>query len=148
MLTGEYAFRKSGTGVLTGDAALIIEPEERLFLQCSKKQAIEPQSSANGICGLGDKTKPIDWNGEIIPGPCELGFDYSFIMAATGDRAPCVYVKNHSVVGLVADDPISVNYKEAYPGDRQEADHRESLKMDWSEDTTSRWLTESDGSAT
>ena len=26
MLTGEYAFRKQGTGVLPGDAALIIEP--------------------------------------------------------------------------------------------------------------------------
>src|SRR5687767_12559249 len=26
LLTGEYAFRKAGTGVLPGDAALIIEP--------------------------------------------------------------------------------------------------------------------------
>jgi arylsulfatase A-like enzyme len=83
--------------------------------------------------GLGDKTKPIDWNGEITPGPCEVGFDYSFIMAATGDRAPCVYVKNHRVVGLVADDPISVSYKEAYPGEPTGIDHRENLKMDWTE---------------
>jgi len=26
LLTGEYAFRKSGTGILPGDAAMIIEP--------------------------------------------------------------------------------------------------------------------------
>ena len=42
----------------------------------------------------------LDWNGEIKPGPLEIGFDYSFIMPATGDRVPCVYVENHRVVGL------------------------------------------------
>ena len=29
-----------------------------------------------------------DWNGEIKPGPLDIGFDYCFIMPATGDRVP------------------------------------------------------------
>jgi arylsulfatase A-like enzyme len=52
----------------------------------------------------------LDWNGEIKPGPLEIGFDYCFLLPATGDRVPCVYVENHSVVGLEPDDPIQVRY--------------------------------------
>ena len=37
----------------------------------------------------------IDWNGDIKPGPLEIGFDYCFLIPATGDRVPCVYVENH-----------------------------------------------------
>ena len=51
-----------------------------------------------------------DWNGDITPGPNEIGFDYSFIMAATGDRVPTVYVENRRVVGLDPADPITVSY--------------------------------------
>ena len=49
-----------------------------------------------------------DWNGAIKPGPLEIGFDYGFLMPATGDRVPCVYVENHRVVGLDPKDPIRV----------------------------------------
>ena len=54
----------------------------------------------------------IDWNEEISPTPNDIGFDYSYIMAATNDRTPTVYVENRSVVGLEADDPLYVSYKE------------------------------------
>lgn len=58
--------------------------------------------------GLGvDKT---DFNGDIKPGPLELGFDYAFIIPATGDRVPCVFVENHRVVELDPADPIRVSY--------------------------------------
>ena len=67
--------------------------------------------------GLGDGA--IDWNGEIKPGPLEVGFDYGFIIPATGDRVPCVYVENHRVVGLDRQDPIRVSYR---PADRRDAD--------------------------
>jgi arylsulfatase A-like enzyme len=39
-----------------------------------------------------------------------VGFDYSYIMAATGDRVPTVYIENRRVVGLDPADPITVNY--------------------------------------
>src|SRR5262249_32826352 len=41
----------------------------------------------------------------------EIGFDYCFLVPATGDRTPCVYVENHRVVGLDPADPIQVDYK-------------------------------------
>ena len=51
---------------------------------------------ATGVVGkwhLGLGAGTIDWNGAIKPGPLEVGFDDSFIMAATGDRVPCVYIR-------------------------------------------------------
>jgi len=59
--------------------------------------------------GLGPQGGP-DWNGEIRSGPADIGFDYSFIIPATGDRVPCVYVENRHVVGLDPSDPIKVDY--------------------------------------
>ena len=70
--------------------------------------------------GLGPEAGP-DWNGDIKPGPLEIGFDYNFIMAATGDRTPTVYVENHRVVGLdpkvveVPAETVSVIALEAEP---------------------------------
>ncbi|HVK04291.1 MAG TPA: arylsulfatase, partial [Armatimonadaceae bacterium] len=116
MLTGEYAFRKPGTGVLPGDAALIIEPG-RTTLATTLRDA----GYATGVVGkwhIGLGSGEIDWNRPIAPGPREVGFDYSFIMAATGDRVPTVYVENHRVVGLDPKDPITVRYGDApFPGE-------------------------------
>ena len=58
--------------------------------------------------GLG-KT-PTDYNTEIKPGPLEIGFDYAWIIPATGDRTPCVWVENHRVVNLDPADPIKLDY--------------------------------------
>src|SRR5690606_26214810 len=52
----------------------------------------------------------VDWNGEITPGPREIGFDYHFLIPATGDRVPCVYVEQGRVVGLDPEDSIRVSY--------------------------------------
>ena len=77
--------------------------------------------------GLGDGK--IDWNGEIKPGPLEVGFDYSFIIPATGDRVPCVYVENRRVVGLDPKDPIRVSYKEKVGDDPTGRERPDLLKM-------------------
>lgn len=132
MLTGEYAFRKKGTGVLPGDAALIIEPGRATLPSLLRQAGYRTGVIGKWHLGLGSDQEVLDWNGEIKPGPLEVGFDYSFIMAATGDRVPCVYVENHRVVGLVSEDPIFVNYKEAYPGEPTGVKDRDSLKLDWS----------------
>jgi len=43
----------------------------------------------------------VNWNEKISPGPNEVGFDYSYILAATQDRVPTVYIKNGEVEGRV-----------------------------------------------
>jgi len=131
MITGEYAFRKKGTGILPGNAAMIV-PTERATLPSILQQA----GYTTGIVGkwhlgLGLGGDLIDWNGEIKPGPRETGFGYSFIMAATGDRAPCVYIENQRIVGLDPADPISVSYGKPFPGEPTGISERDHLKMDW-----------------
>lgn len=108
-LTGEYAFRKKGTGIASGIEGLLIEPGRTTVASLMKRVGY-----ATGIVGkwhLGLGTSPTDYNGEIKPGPIELGFDYCWIIPATGDRVPCVWVENHRVVNLDPADPIKLDYK-------------------------------------
>jgi arylsulfatase A-like enzyme len=110
MLTGEYAWRKRGTGVLPGDAPLIIEPGRTTMASVLQKAGYKTGVIGKWHLGLGRTN--LDWNAEIKPGPLELGFDYSFLMPATGDRVPCVYVENHNVIGLDPGDPLKVSFAE------------------------------------
>ena len=64
--------------------------------------------------GLGDKGGEQDWNKPLQPGTNDIGFEYSFIMAATGDRVPCVFVENDQVINLDPNDPIQVSYKRTF----------------------------------
>ncbi len=132
LLTGEYAFRQKGTGVLPGDAPLIISPERVTLPKILRSAGYRTGVVGKWHLGLGTGTTALDWNADIKPGPREVGFDYSFIMAATGDRVPCVYVENHKIVGADPKDPIKVSYANAFPGEPTGVSERDTLKMDWS----------------
>jgi arylsulfatase A-like enzyme len=69
------------------------------------------------------------WNGDIKPGPLEIGFDYAFIMPATGDRVPTVYMENHRIVDLDPADPIQVNYKQKIGNEPTGAENPELLRL-------------------
>jgi len=111
LITGVYSWRQqAGSAIAPGDAALSIPTSAMTIASIMKQGGFRTGVVGKWHIGLGPEGGP-DWNGEIMPGPMELGFDSSFIMAATGDRVPTVYVEGHRVVGLDPADPISVSYK-------------------------------------
>ena len=55
---------------------------------------------------LGFGEKEPDWNGDLKPGPLELGFDYYFGIPLVNSGPPFVYVENHRVAGLDPNDPF------------------------------------------
>ncbi len=129
LLTGEYAWRREGTGIATGDAGSIIRPERYTLADVFKNAGYQTGVVGKWHLGLGDKTATQDWNGHITPGPSDIGFDYSFILAATGDRVPCVYVENERVINLDPNDPISVSYEKNFEGEPTGKLNPELLKM-------------------
>ncbi len=128
LMTGEYPWRKQGTGVLPGNAALIV-PTDRVTLPgVFKKAGYKTAVVGKWHLGLGDAVEK-NWNEDIKPGPNEVGFDYSFIFPATADRVPTVFIENHRVVGLDPADPILVNYREKVGSDPTGKENPELLKM-------------------
>jgi arylsulfatase A-like enzyme len=127
LLTGEYAWRRPGTAILPGDASLIIPPGSTTLPSTLKKAGYRTGVVGKWHLGLGGGN--VDWNGEIRPGPLEIGFDYAFLIPATGDRVPCVFVENHRVVNLDPKDPIRVDYAKPLPGELIGREHPELLKM-------------------
>ncbi|WP_425614457.1 arylsulfatase [Anatilimnocola sp. NA78] len=129
LLTGTYSFRQEpGSRIAPGDAALSIDPGTSTIASLMKSAGYRTGVVGKWHIGLGPQGGP-DWNGEIKPGPLELGFDKSFIMAATGDRVPTVYVEDRRIVGLDPKDPIKVSYKEKVGTEPTGKENPELLKL-------------------
>lgn len=108
LLTGRYAFRNKAV-ILPGDAPLLIDTSVVTLPKVFKSAGYATAVVGKWHLGLGyGKT---DWNENIAPGPNEIGFDYSFMIPATGDRVPTVFVENGNVVNLDLNDPIMVDYQ-------------------------------------
>lgn len=110
LLTGIHGFRH-GARVLPPNAPLIIKPNMFTLPQLFKQAGYDTAVIGKWHLGLGDGKTPVDWNGDVKPGPLEVGFDYSFLLPSTNDRVPCVYVENHRVVNLSSRDPLFVGKK-------------------------------------
>ena len=128
-MTGSYAWRKKGTDILPGNAALIVPTDRLTFPKVFKNAGYATGIVGKWHLGLGEKDAEQDWNGEVVPGPREVGFDYSFIMAATGDRVPCVYLENQRIVGLDPKDPLQVSYTKPFRGEVIDQPEHDWLKM-------------------
>jgi arylsulfatase A-like enzyme len=108
LLTGAYPWRRTDTKILPGDARLLITPGTVTAPGILQQAGYATAAVGKWHLGLGAES--LDWNGDIKPGPLEIGFSTCFLIPATGDRVPCVYVQDHRVVGLDPKDPLAVSY--------------------------------------
>lgn len=131
LLTGQYPWRKKGTGIAAGNAASIIDKDQYTLGDVFQNAGYHTAVIGKWHLGLGDQSGP-DWNGTISPGPNDMGFQYSFIIPATPDRVPCVYVENRKVANLDPSDPITVSYGKPILDLPTGKEHPELLKMMYS----------------
>jgi len=129
LLTGEYPWRNKRAKILPGTAPLIIDTAQPTIPKMLKKQGYHTGIVGKWHLGLGSGN--VNWNVRIKPGPDEVGFDYSHILAATQDRVPTVYIENGHVVNLDPNDPIEINYKENFEGEPTGLNNPEMLNMKW-----------------
>jgi arylsulfatase A-like enzyme len=111
ILTGRYAWRKKGTGIARGNAPLLIDTSRVTIADVMKQAGYRTAAIGKWHLGLGPAPQGPDWNGVIKPGPLELGFNYCFLIPATPDRQPTVYLQNHRIYNYNPFDPIRVSYK-------------------------------------
>lgn len=117
ILTGRYCFRSSlKSGVLNGYAPMLIEPETETVAELLDSCGYETAVIGKWHLGLGWQKKDpskrltrgkghiqndtnVDFTAPLSDGPHTRGFDYSYILPASLDMSPYVYVEN----GVVAD---------------------------------------------
>ncbi len=130
LLTGTYAFRIKGTGVAPPNGPALIQPGTPTIASLLKQQGYATAVIGKWHLGLG-VDKP-DWNGELSPGPLEIGFDHCLLLPTTNDRVPQVFVKDHHVRNLDPADPLWVGDETPSSDHPTGITHRETLEMDWS----------------
>lgn len=127
LLTGEYAWRRPDTDVAAGNAGMIIRPEQYTMADMFKSAGYRTAAFGKWHLGLGDKTGMQDWNAPLPCGLADIGFDEHYIMAATADRVPCVFIQNGQVANYDPSAPIEVNYQRNFPGEPTGRDNPELL---------------------
>ncbi len=130
LLTGTYAFRVKGTGIAPPAAPAIIQPGTPTVASLLKQAGYRTAVVGKWHLGLGDPEP--DWNGDLKPGPLEIGFDHCYLLPTTNDRVPQVYVEDHRVPKLDPKDPLWVGSKAPSEDHPTGLTHRDTLKMDWS----------------
>ena len=104
LLTGEYPHRKELSKPVFLKSGLVIDPKQQTVASVMKEAGYATACIGKWHLGFGEKAP--DWNGDLKPGPLELGFDYYYGVPVVNSHPPFVYVENHRVVGLVPDDPF------------------------------------------
>ena len=129
LLTGSYSWRNERAHILPGDAPLIIDPGTATLPAVLKEAGYTTGVVGKWHLGIGEGNQ--NWNEPLPLTPLDIGFDYSYIMAATNDRVPCVYLDGRDVVGLDPSDPIEVEYdkNKPFPGLPTGRDNPELLKI-------------------
>jgi arylsulfatase A-like enzyme len=141
ILTGEYCFRTSlKSGVLMGYSPRLIESRKNTVAEIMKSAGYQTACIGKWHLGLdwmrkdtalplitGDpwipETSNVDYTGPVHGGPSDNGFDYSFIIPASLDITPYLYIRNGKSIAPVkntvtgSDNPRGVFWR---PGDIQD----------------------------
>jgi arylsulfatase A-like enzyme len=105
LLTGEYPFRKDLWGPVMNPSPLVIDVKQPTLASMLKERGYSTACFGKWHLGFGLTQKP-DWNGELKPGPLEVGFDHFFGIPVVNSHPPFVWMENHRVVGLDPVDPL------------------------------------------
>ncbi len=134
LLTGAYPWRNPKAHILQGDAPMLIGTDQRTLPGTLSAAGYATAVIGKWHIGLGDGK--VNWNGKIKPCPLDVGFGQSFIMAATNDRVPCVYVDGREIYNLDPKDPLEVVYggENPFPEVPTGRTHPELLKMKHSDE--------------
>ncbi|MEM7698270.1 MAG: arylsulfatase [Verrucomicrobiota bacterium] len=130
LLTGNYAFRTPGTGIAPPSSPAVIPANTPTIASMLQGVGYKTAVVGKWHLGLGGEDGP-DWNGELKPGPLEIGFDHCFLLPTTNDRVPQVYVQDHRVLNLDPADPLWVGREKPSEDHPTGITHRDTLKMDW-----------------
>ena len=104
LLTCEYPHRNNLSKPVFLKTGLVIDTRQQTIARLMKDAGYATACIGKWHLGFGDRAP--NWNGELKPGPLELGFDYYYGVPVVNSHPPFVYVENHKVVDLVADDPF------------------------------------------
>ena len=115
VLTGRYCWRSDlKRGVLNGYGAPIIERDRETVARALKSQGYFTGVIGKWHLGLGfQKTNgEWDWSKALDYSPVDIGFDRSFVIPASLDFPPYVYVEGHRITGL----PDRTQPAQSFPG--------------------------------
>ena len=127
LLTGMYPWSNKDAKILPGNAALIIDTDHITLPKLMQQAGYATGAVGKWHLGLGDGN--VDWNKHVTPGAKEVGYDYSFIQAATNDRVPCIFIENGNGVNLDPNDPLYVSYRKNFAGEPTGKENPELLRM-------------------
>jgi arylsulfatase A-like enzyme len=104
LLTGRYSWRTPlKSGVLKGYSPALIEPGRLTLASLANERGYRTACVGKWHLGLGN-TDPADYSRPLVPGPNAVGFDESFILPASLDFPPYVFVENERATVLPSDE--------------------------------------------